>query len=224
MSRLERAAIFVSFEGIDGCGKSTLLAQLSTWLDAAGIPHIRTREPGGTALGEAARSMVLDSSFSGMHPWSEALIYAAGRAQHVFEVIMPALEAGQWVLSDRFADATLAYQGYGRGLDPRCLRDIHRWSAGDLWPHVTVLLDCAVETAMERRDRRPSGPDRLERQDTAFHQRVRNGYLELATTEPDRFVMLDASQSLAHVIENFRALFQQRLNLDLPQFGNGPCL
>jgi dTMP kinase len=214
MSPPERPAVFVSFEGIDGCGKSTLLAHMGEWLKAAGIPHLETREPGGTLLGEAARSMVLDPSFSGMHPWTEALIYAAGRSQHVFEVILPALGQGRWVLSDRFEDATLAYQGYGRGLDLERLRDIHRWSTGDLWPDVTILLDCEVATAMDRRGLRSGVPDRVEQQDTAFHERVRTGYLKLAAAEPDRFLVLDANRPLGEVAADLQNLLRRRLALN----------
>ena len=212
MSRMEHQAVFVSFEGIDGCGKSTLLSQMSGWLERAGISHLKTREPGGTPMGEAARSMLLDSSFSGMHPWTEALLYAAGRTQHVFDVILPALREKRWVLTDRFADATLAYQGYGRGLDVERLLDIHRWSTGDLWPDVTILLDCEVATAMERRGLRREGPDRVEQQDTAFHERVRDGYLKLAAAEPSRFLVLDANGPLEKVAADLHTLIRRRFD------------
>jgi dTMP kinase len=213
MSSSDRSGVFVSFEGIDGCGKSTLLAQLSAWLNAAGVPHLQTREPGGTVLGEALRSMLLDSSFSGMHPWAEALMYAAARAQHVSEVILPTLKRGHWVLTDRYADATMAYQGYGRGLDIRRLDEIHRWTTGDLRPDVSVLLDCSVATAIERRHRRQDQPDRLELLDTAFHERVRSGYLALAASERGRFLVLDADRSIEAVTEDFLNHLKQRLGL-----------
>ena len=215
MSRSERSGIFVSFEGIDGCGKSTLLAQLSAWLKAAGIPHIQTREPGGTLLGEALRSVLLDSSFPGMHPWAEALMYGAARAQHVSEVILPALKRGHWVLTDRYADATMAYQGYGRGLDIGRLDQIHRWTTGDLRPDVSVLLDCSVATAAERRLSRRDKPDRLEQLDTDFHERVRSGYLEQAASDSGRFLVLDADRSIEAVTEDFRNYLKQRLGLDV---------
>lgn len=212
MKNTGSSASFVSFEGIDGCGKSTLLAQLSTWLEGLGARHIKTREPGGTRLGEALRDILLDSSFSAMHSWTEILLYAAGRAQHVKEVVRPALDQGLWVLSDRYVDATLAYQGYGRGLDLDRLRKIHEWSSEGLWPDVTVLLDCDVATAFERRQHREDEPDRLERQSEAFHERVRAGYLALARGAPHRFIVLDAGRPLMEVTRDFRLIFEQRLN------------
>lgn len=205
-------ASFISFEGIDGCGKSTLLAHSSAWLSQRHIEHLVTREPGGTRLGESLREILLDTSFSSMDPWAEILLYAASRAQHVREVIKPALERGLWVLSDRFVDATLAYQGYGRGLDTARLKRIHEWTSGGLWPGLTVLLDCDIKTAIKRRKNRSGGSDRLELQDEAFHERVRAGYLELSKADPDRFIVLDAGRSLDRVLEDFRNLFSRRFN------------
>jgi len=205
-------ASFVSFEGIDGCGKSTLLAHLSAWLEELGVIHIKTREPGGTRLGETLRDVLLDSSFSEMHPWTEILLYAASRAQHVKEVIRPALERGVWVLSDRYADATLAYQGYGRGLDLGRLHRIHEWTTDGLWPDVTVLLDCDVAKAFERRKNRSGASDRVELQNESFHERVRAGYLELAAAAPHRFIVLDGGRPLVEVVQEFRNLFRHRLD------------
>lgn len=203
---------FVSFEGIDGCGKSTLMAQLSLWLEERRIGHLKTREPGGTRLGEALRDILLDASFCGMHSWTEVLLYAASRAQHVREVVRPALEQGLWVLSDRYVDATLAYQGYGRGLDLERLHDIHEWTTESLWPDFTVLLDCDVATALERRQNRSTKSDRLELQNGAFHDRVRAGYLELAQAAPRRFIVLNAMRSQIEVLRQFREVFGQKLD------------
>lgn len=204
---------FVSFEGIDGCGKSTLMAHLATWLEEENIPHIQTREPGGTRLGETLRKLLLDPTFSGMHPWAEITLYASSRAQHVHEVIRPALEQGLWVLTDRYADAMLAYQGYGHGLELPPLLRLHAWSTQDLWPDQTILLDCQVETAFRRRWNRSGSTDRLEMQDEAFHNRVRKGYLELAAANPHRTAVLDADRPLSEVIGELRKLFQAHMNI-----------
>lgn len=202
--------LFVSFEGIDGCGKSTLMEWLSSQLEERGISHLKTHEPGGTLLGEAIRGLLLDSAFPEMDSWAETLLYAASRAQHVEEVVRPALQRGLWVLTDRYADATLAYQGYGRNLDLARLKALHDWSTGGLWPDCTVLLDCDVAAAWERMRSRGGKADRLERQDRSFHERVRGGYLKLAEAEAERFVILDANLPLHDVMENFRILFRQR--------------
>jgi dTMP kinase len=209
-------ARFVSFEGIDGCGKSTQMLHFGHGLDKAGIAYIPTREPGATVLGASLRKMLLDPSFSGMDHWAELLLYLADRAQHVAEVIRPALEQGLWVLSDRYADATLAYQGAARGLDMERLKTLHEWTTGNLWPDATVLLDCDVDTAHERRSGRSGAPDRLELQKRDFHERVRKGYLDLAASEPERFFVLDASRSVQETAEELRELFRQRLGMELP--------
>lgn len=214
-------AKFLSFEGIDGCGKSTLLTYVSEWLDGASIPHIRTREPGGTKLGEAIRDILLDSSFANMDSTTEVLLYSASRAQHVRELIRPSLEQGLWVLSDRYVDATLAYQGYGRGINPERLRGLHEWSTGSLWPDATFLFDCDIETAFDRRNRRSGTPDRLELQHKKFHDDVRNGYLSLAEAEPDRFMVLDSSRPLDEVVQGLRSLFEKWLHHGK---GEQPCL
>ena len=200
-------ARFISFEGIDGCGKSTLMAQLSRWLDEAGIDHIRTREPGGTALGEEIRSLLLDPSHTGMNQQAEVLLYTASRAQLAHEVIHPALNRGTWVLTDRYIDATLAYQGYGRDLDLESLRRIQDWATNGLWPHSTILLDCDLQIGLTRMQARQGDPDRIEQEALTFHAKVREGYLRLAAAEPQRFTVLDASKPLQVVAEQFHKLF-----------------
>lgn len=197
-------ARFISFEGVDGCGKSTLMDQMSGWLQAEGIPHIRTREPGGTALGEKIRALLLDPSHGDMHSRAEVLLYTASRAQLAAQVIQPALAEGRWVLSDRYTDATLAYQGYGRGMDLAALRQIQEWATGGLQPHHTVLLDCDLRVAFQRMEAREGAPDRMEQEQESFHQRVREGYLQLAAAEPERFFILDAGKPLAEVLDSFR--------------------
>lgn len=205
-------ALFITFEGIDGCGKSTLLEALSRWLTGLNIPHIRTREPGGTSLGESVRRLLLDPSSAGaICAEAEVLLYTASRAQLLHEVILPALKNGLWVLSDRYLDATLAYQGYGRKLDATRLRSLQEWAIQGLLPHKTVLLDCPVSIALERIEGRNAVLDRIEQENQLFHERVRNGYLELASLEPDRFIVIDGSQPLQAVLQEFEHRFMKQL-------------
>ncbi len=203
----ESSGRFISFEGIDGCGKSTLLQHLSQWLHTVGVPHVTTREPGGTPLGESIRQLLLDPSNQGMSQQAEALLYYASRAQLVHQVIRPALQDGHWVLADRFSDATLAYQGYGRDLDMEMLRSLQSWATRGLTPHHTILLDCSLDTAAERLQVKNYSPDRIESEKRAFHARVRQGYLELARRDPARFVILDADQPLENVLQQLRTAF-----------------
>jgi dTMP kinase len=206
-----QTARFISFEGIDGCGKTTLLAQLSAWLDGAGIAHRKTREPGGTWLGEKVRGLLLDPSHGSLDQRAEVFLYTASRAQLAQEVIAPTLRQGLWVLADRYTDATLAYQGYGRGLDLERLHQFQEWATRGLWPHHTVLVDCDAALALARRNGRPEDPDRIEQEDLEFHQRVRDGYLELAKAEPLRFLVLDGNQEQTAVVEELRESFWRPL-------------
>lgn len=201
------SAKFVTFEGIDGCGKSTLISELASWLDQAGISYLQTREPGGTPLGEKIRGLLLDPVHQTMSRQTEVLLYTASRAQLAAEVILPALKRGVWVLTDRYIDATLAYQGYGRKLDLEPLRRLQHWATQGLVPDRTVLLDCTVDTAVGRMSVRNDKPDRIEMEERSFHERVRAGYLALAESEPERFIVLDAEKPLPEVIADFRAAF-----------------
>lgn len=209
--RVKVPPLFVSFEGIDGCGKSTLMSCLTQWLTDAGIDFIQTREPGGTHLGENIRRLLLDPLYKGMNRRAEVLLYTASRAQLVQEQILPALEAGRWVLSDRFMDATLAYQGYGRGLNLDFLRELQAWATEGLWPHRTILLDCDVDLAWQRMRHRNHQADRMEQEDRSFHERVRRGYLHLARENPARYVVLNASASLDEVLQDFKVRFWEAL-------------
>lgn len=216
-------ALFITFEGIDGCGKSTLLEALSQWLRERDISHIRTREPGGTPLGESVRRLLLDPSLSGaICAEAEVLLYTASRAQLLHEVVLPALKNGCWVLSDRYIDATLAYQGYGRSLDATRLRPLQEWATQGLLPHKTVLIDCPVDVALQRIRGRNAVLDRIERENRLFHERVRNGYLELACREPGRFVVIDGSQPLSAVLEQFTDRFMKRLATEPSGRATGP--
>jgi len=204
-------AKFVTFEGIDGCGKSTLLAELAGWLEENAIRFLRTREPGGTHLGERIREVLLDPFFETMNEHAEVLLYSASRAQLVHEIIRPALSRGMWVLADRYIDATLAYQGFGRGLALEPLRQIQDWGTGGLWPDLTILLDCDVGVASRRMKARKETEDRIEQESRLFHQRVREGYIELARSAPERFVVVNANRALEEVIVEFRAAFVEAL-------------
>ncbi len=194
-----RRGLFLSFEGIDGSGKSTMVEYVGRWLAEVGVKWWCIREPGGTRLGERLREILLQTQGLVVHEWAELLLYTASRAQQVHETVRSRLERGTWILADRYVDATLAYQGYGRGLDPEKIRTVHQWATGGLWPDITVLLDCPVDTARRRRMRRPGATDRLEAEDAAFHRRVRAGYLELAQREPQRYLVIDASPGFDRV-------------------------
>ncbi|MFP3870197.1 MAG: dTMP kinase [Syntrophobacteria bacterium] len=191
--------MFISFEGIEGCGKSTQVERLAKLLSRRHIPHVVTREPGGTRLGQLIRRMLLDPVHVEMQPLTELFLYAADRAQHTAQVIGPALEARQWIICDRFADATTAYQGYGRGQDLTVVQQLNQWATQGLWPHLTLLLDCPVEIGLDRAWQRTAATavdvreDRFERQALAFHEKVREGYLELAGQNPERFRVLNAT-------------------------------
>ena len=170
-----------------------------------------TREPGGTRLGEALREVLLDNHQREMLPEAELLMIFAARVQHLHEKVVPALEDGTWVVCDRFTDATYAYQGYGRGLELERIRYLEDWLQGDLRPDLTLLLDLPVEQGLERTGER-GGPDRFEAEAGDFFDRVRNGYLELAKREPERFRLVDATQSVEDVRERVGELLREYLN------------
>ena len=186
---------FVTFEGIEGCGKTTQIRHLTAHLEGKRQPFLLTREPGGTAISDRIRQILLSSENSRMEPATEFFLYAAARAQHIAEVVLPALRNGKTVLCDRFADATLAYQGFGRGLNLAWLAEIHNRFLQGLKPDLTFLLDLPVEEGLRRAWKRMENQavkeDRFEKEDLAFHQRVREGYLLLARREPNRIVVLD---------------------------------
>jgi dTMP kinase len=183
---------FVSFEGIEGTGKSTQAKLLQQSLVSLGHEVILTEEPGGTLISLRVREILLSVDHTNMKPLTELLLYNAARAQHIEEVILPALNRGAVVITDRFTDSTFAYQGYGRGIDPDLLESIDKIATNGLRPDITILLDLDVETGLKR-NRRINKTDRLELEDVEFHKRVRKGYHDLATKEPERIKMLDAS-------------------------------
>lgn len=185
------AGIFISFEGGDGSGKSTQAGLLETWLTDAGHTVVRTREPGGTALGDELREIVLHSK-GHIDGRAEALIFAASRAQHVAEKVRPALERGEVVIMDRYLDSSVAYQGFARRLGADDVRSISLWATEELLPDLTVLLDVDEDTGRDRLLEARTRYDRLEAEEREFHSRVREAYLDIAATEPQRFLVLDA--------------------------------
>jgi dTMP kinase len=187
---------FITVEGIEGAGKSTQMEAVRRFLDGEGLTVVVTREPGGTPLSEAVRALLLDPGNRGMAADTELLLVFAARAEHIHKVIRPALDAGDWVLSDRFTDATFAYQGGGRGIAPERIAALEEWVQGDLRPDLTLLLDLPVETGMARIAERGQ-PDRFEREARDFFQRIR--YLERAAAEPGRFRRVDAGAPLDEV-------------------------
>jgi dTMP kinase len=191
--------LWITFEGIEGTGKTTQLERLASRLGAAGHSVLVTFEPGGTELGQRLRKLLLKPADEPMDAMTELLLYSADRAQHLAEVILPALDRGEVVLCDRYLDATLAYQGYGRQLGVERILEIHRYPPLNRRPHYTILLDLDPGIAVERARSRNigSGADhsegRFERERLEFHERVRSGYLDLAAAEPERFRIIDAA-------------------------------
>jgi dTMP kinase len=189
---------FITIEGGEGVGKTTNLAFIEARLRAAGIDVRVTREPGGTALGEDIRGLLLGHRHDGMASDTELLLMFAARAEHLAKVIKPALAAGLWVLCDRFTDATYAYQGGGRGMAREHIAQLEQWVQGDLRPDLTVLLDVPIAVGLQRAGER-SAPDRFEREQSAFFERVRTAYLDLAKRYPQRFRVIDTTQPLEAV-------------------------
>jgi dTMP kinase len=191
-----KKAMLITLEGIEGCGKSTQAKRLGETLGHMGIPHVMTFEPGGTSIGKNIRRVLLDSKNKALTPLSELMLYAADRAQHVEEIIRPALRSGKWVICDRFSDATVVYQGAARGQDEKLIRLLNSVVTQGIQPHLTFLLDCPVEVGLRRAwGRNMKGQDRFEREALSFHRKVRNGYLDLARKNKKRFVILDAEAS-----------------------------
>jgi dTMP kinase len=203
---------FIVFEGGEGAGKSTQAALVSAWLDTLGVPHVVTREPGGTAVGEAVRSVVLARTDLEMPAESELFLYLASRAAFVRDVVRPALAAGRTVVADRFNLSTLAYQGYGRGLDLDEVRHAIALATGGLEPNLYVYLDMPVMEGMDRQRRGGLEPDRIEREGADFLQRVREGYLALARTEP-RVRVVEA----AGTPDEVHARVRRVLSVELPE-------
>ncbi len=189
---------FISLEGPEGSGKSTAARHLVSWLRGRGVSAVLTQEPGGTPLGDEVRRIVLHmrGMSDDLEPRADALLYAAGRAQHVERVIRPALERGDWVVCARYADSSLAYQGAGYGNAMPAMRALQEFATGGLWPDLTLLIDVPVEVGLERTRRRAEWNRFEDTEEVAFFEKVRSAYLDLAADEPDRFVVIDGAGSV----------------------------
>ena len=203
--------MFVTFEGSEGSGKSTQIELLAASLRAQDFAIVTTREPGGTSIGEQVRDCLHDVKNTRMTAAAEVLLYSASRSQLVKEVIMPALAQGQIVLSDRYADSTLAYQGFGRQLDLETLVRITEFATGGLIPDMTLFLDVDVKAGLARRTVGQAEINRMDLQEIAFYERVRTGYLTLANQEPDRWIIIDANRPVDELQASIRALMEERL-------------
>lgn len=215
---------FITFEGVEGCGKTTQIKLLSELLAARGMHSVLTREPGGCPIADKIRSILLDAENRALSPLAELMLYAAARAQHVTEVISPALEAGKIVLCDRFSDATLAYQSFGRGIDRGVIDNLNLQACQGVSPDLTILVDCDPHIGLERARQRieaTSGPreERFELEELAFHQRVRAGYQQLAADQPERFLIIDGSDT----IEGIFATISSQVLARIPEAVRAVC-
>ncbi|MDD5009119.1 MAG: dTMP kinase [Syntrophorhabdaceae bacterium] len=206
--------MLITFEGIEGSGKTTQIEFLYNHLKKEGYEVIKTREPGGTAFGEALRRIFLHENLNVL-PLSELLVFMAMRAQHVEELIMPALKDGKVVLCDRFVDASYAYQGYGRGIDLGIIETLNRLVTKGIRPNLTILLDCPVNKGLQRKAAFNNVMDRFEKEDIAFHQRIKNAYLKLSREEPKRFLIVDGKKR----VEDIEILIRKNVENLLKNYG-----
>jgi dTMP kinase len=202
--------MLITFEGIEGSGKTTQIELLYDYLKGKGHEVIKTREPGGTALGEALRNVLLQKDLRVL-PLSEVLVFMAVRAQHMEEVIMPALAAGKIVLCDRFTDASYAYQGYGRGVDLGIIGTFNRLVTKGITPNLTILLDCDVRMGLDRKQINNPQSDRFEKEEVFFHQEIRKGYLKLAGEDARRFFVVNATTGIDTIQKTIRSRVAQLL-------------
>jgi len=202
---------FISLEGIEGSGKSTQLNFVIEYLRSNGIDVVSTREPGGTLLGEKIRELLLDNSLPAMNMDTELLLMSAARVEHVRTVIEPALQSGKWVVSDRFYDATYAYQGYGREIDLNRIDTLREFSIGELAPDLTLFLDVTLEVSMDRVTKRGS-KDRFENEKIDFYKKVREGYLAIAAENIDRVASVDAGRSIKQVQQAIQIKLDELIN------------
>jgi dTMP kinase len=208
--------MFITFEGIEGCGKTTQVKLLAKELLRQGRRVTLTREPGGCAIADKIRAILLDAANVDMTPLTELLLYAAARDQHLNDTVRPALAAGEIVLCDRFTDATMAYQGYGRGLDLDLIGRLNTLATAGLAPGLTILMDCPVEVGLGRAISRINGThgpkeERFEQESHTFHEAVRAGYLALAQAEPDRFAIVDADRPVSEIASVVAGVVMSRL-------------
>lgn len=208
----KRKGFFITLEGPDGSGKTTQTKLLVAYLKKKGYTVILTREPGGTKISELIRHILLEPS-SKVTPLAELLLYEAGRAEHVNQIILPALKSGSIVVSDRYTDATLAYQGWGRGLDIEDIKCLNNIATGGLMPDLTICLDIGTKTGLARAAKKAikKGPDRLESESIEFHKRVRKGYIELAEIEPDRIRVVSSANGINEIHKEIVEIVEERL-------------
>ncbi len=221
---MENVGYFITFEGVEGCGKTTQIKLLSDFLSARNIQAVLTREPGGCPIADKIRAILLDAENRDLSPLAELMLYGAARAQHVTEVIAPALSGGKIVLCDRFCDATVAYQSFGRGIDRDVIDSLNHHACQGVSPDLTVLFDCDPRVGLERALRRieaSSGPreERFELEALAFHERVRAGYLQLASDQPGRFFVVNG----ADTIENIFSAISRQVLLRIPENLHAVC-
>ena len=211
--RTDKRGVFITVEGTEGVGKSTNIAFIQQWLSSRGIQLRLTREPGGTPLAEEVRELLLKPRDEKVNEDAEILLVFAARAQHLNTVIKPALESGEWVLSDRFTDATFAYQGAGRGISWDKITQLENYVQGDLRPDLTLLLDVPVEVGMRRAQKR-GALDRFEQEKQVFFEKVRAGYHQRVKAEPDRFALIDASVPLDQVQAQIAHILATKLGIE----------
>ena len=204
---------FITLEGIEGVGKTTNRGYIRSLLERGGKACIETREPGGTPLGEALRTMLLEHRHEGMSSDAELLLMFAARAEHLHKVILPALESGKHVLCDRFTEATYAYQGGGRGINANRIAELENWVQGELRPDLTIILDAPVTIGRERAGQR-SEPDRIEKEQNDFFERVRHTYLELAAHYPERIAVIDAAVAIEQVQDQIEHVMKSHGMID----------
>jgi dTMP kinase len=203
--------MFITLEGPEGAGKTSHVSPLVEFIRQQGYPVLSTYEPGGTPISDQVRDVLKNMKNKDMHPRTEILLFCSARAQLVEEVIRPGLAKGYVVIADRYADSTLAYQGYGHGEDLSFLRQLLNYATGSLWPDLTLLLDISAEDGLQRKREQKKDWNRFEDYDLSFHRRVRQGYLELVRSEPQRWHIVDASQSYDEVQEELRRVVLQKL-------------
>jgi len=210
---------FITLEGGEGAGKSTQCRRLADTLKAAGKTVLTTREPGGSPGAEAIRRLLVEGETGRWDGVTELLLHYAARRDHLETTVLPALARGDWVISDRFADSTMAYQGYGFGIGRETVEAVHRVAIGDVAPDLTLILDLSVDAGLQRagqRDGENGGSNRYERMDRAFHERLRQGFLDIARRDPDRCAVIDAARDADAVARSIREAVGTRLNLLLP--------
>lgn len=207
---------FITFEGGEGAGKSTQVALLAAVLRESGHQVVETREPGGSEGAEQIRDLLVTGAPERWDAMTEALLHFAARREHLVHTVLPAMAAGSWVVSDRFADSTMAYQGYGHGLGSGSIEMLYDLVVGEFRPDLTLILDLPAEQGLKRAERRRDGGDRYERMDGGFHERLRAGFLEIARGDPARCAVIDARGSVDRVHEAVRAALLRHLAVDLP--------